>query len=351
MDILELKIISIIQFLGIGGFSKALIKGPTTTIWIWNLHAEAYDFVKQCLIKLCLSRRIFTVNLVHLSIILLWLGGMHFHVVYYLNYLVWLKDLFHVVSSFQVVWNIIGQDILNIDVGGDFLGIYITSGMFYLFRSEGIINIFQLKFSTIACLFYSILILFGSYFYLHIAWFGSSLIIKYRFIGFHHFFILFSFGSLSWSAHQLHIALPFNEILEIGVDIYLIPSPFDLLFSSFLDLCTFGSIFISSFYLVIFISSLNLTISSFLLTQVAFHHFYVGLIFIILGIFLFFINTSKLKFIILDLIFSWDAQLALNLAITGSLSIVYAHYVYLILTYSYLCLDILALVSIFMYYI
>ena len=31
-------IISIIQFLGIGGFSKALIKGPTTTIWIWNLH-------------------------------------------------------------------------------------------------------------------------------------------------------------------------------------------------------------------------------------------------------------------------------------------------------------------------
>lgn len=31
-----------------GHFSKTLSKGPNTTTWIWNLHADAHDFDSQC---------------------------------------------------------------------------------------------------------------------------------------------------------------------------------------------------------------------------------------------------------------------------------------------------------------
>ncbi len=27
-----------------GHFAGSLLKGPTTTTWIWNLHADAHDF-------------------------------------------------------------------------------------------------------------------------------------------------------------------------------------------------------------------------------------------------------------------------------------------------------------------
>ena len=30
-----------------GHFSRTLSKGPTTTTWIWNLHADAHDFDTQ----------------------------------------------------------------------------------------------------------------------------------------------------------------------------------------------------------------------------------------------------------------------------------------------------------------
>jgi photosystem I P700 chlorophyll a apoprotein A1 len=30
-----------------GHFSRTLAKGPKTTTWIWNLHADAHDFDSQ----------------------------------------------------------------------------------------------------------------------------------------------------------------------------------------------------------------------------------------------------------------------------------------------------------------
>lgn len=42
----------------------------------------------------------------------------------------WLSDPTHVGPSAQVVWPIVGQEILNGDVGGGFQGIQITSGFF-----------------------------------------------------------------------------------------------------------------------------------------------------------------------------------------------------------------------------
>jgi photosystem I P700 chlorophyll a apoprotein A1 len=50
----------------------------------------------------------------------------------------------HIKPSAQVVWPIVGQEILNGDVGGGFQGIQITSGFFQLWRASGITSELQL---------------------------------------------------------------------------------------------------------------------------------------------------------------------------------------------------------------
>ncbi|RVW87844.1 Photosystem II protein D1 [Vitis vinifera] len=58
-----------------------------------------------------------------LSIIFLWLSGMYFHGARFSNYEAWLSDPTHIRPSAQVVWPIVGQEILNGDVAGGFRGI------------------------------------------------------------------------------------------------------------------------------------------------------------------------------------------------------------------------------------
>ena len=55
---------------------------------------------------------------------------MYFHSACFSNYELWLSDRTHIGPSAQVVWPIVGQEILNGDVGGGFRGIQITSGFF-----------------------------------------------------------------------------------------------------------------------------------------------------------------------------------------------------------------------------
>eukprot|EP00978_Attheya_sp_CCMP212_P047726 scaffold425542_cov617-Attheya_sp.AAC.1 len=49
----------------------------------------------------------------------------------------WLTDPIGIKQSSQVVWPIVGQEILNADVGGNFQGIQTTSGWFQMWRAEG----------------------------------------------------------------------------------------------------------------------------------------------------------------------------------------------------------------------
>jgi photosystem I P700 chlorophyll a apoprotein A1 len=85
----------------------------------------------------------------HVAIVLNWLSGMHFHGAYFSNYSSWLTDPLHVCPSAQAVWEIVGQEILNSDLGGNYQGIYITSGLFHLWRSSGITSEGQLKLCSI----------------------------------------------------------------------------------------------------------------------------------------------------------------------------------------------------------
>ena len=52
-----------------GHFSRTLAKGPTTTTWIWNLHADAHDF--HVLNTSSASSIVFSSNLAHLSLVYL----------------------------------------------------------------------------------------------------------------------------------------------------------------------------------------------------------------------------------------------------------------------------------------
>jgi photosystem I P700 chlorophyll a apoprotein A1 len=100
-----------------GHFSRTLAKGPKTTTWIWNLHADAHDFDTQTNSLEDISRKIFSAHFGQLAIIFFWVSGMHFHGAYFSNYSAWLANPTTIKQSTQVVWPIVGQEILNGDVG------------------------------------------------------------------------------------------------------------------------------------------------------------------------------------------------------------------------------------------
>ncbi|MFS7939059.1 putative photosystem II [Helianthus anomalus] len=95
-----------------------------------NLHADAHDFESHTSDLEDISRKLFSAHFSQLSIIFLWLSGMYFHGARFFNYEAWLSDPTHIGPSAQVVWPIVGQEILNGDVGGGFRGIQITSRFF-----------------------------------------------------------------------------------------------------------------------------------------------------------------------------------------------------------------------------
>ncbi|KAK4484218.1 hypothetical protein RD792_011441 [Penstemon davidsonii] len=144
-----------------GHFSKTIAKGPDTTTWIWNLHADAHDFDSHTSDLEEISRKVFSAHFGQLSIIFLWLSGMYFHGARFSNYEAWLSDPTHIGPSAQVVWPIVGQEILNGDVGGGFRGIQITSGFFQIWRASGITSELQLYCTAIGALVFSALMLFA----------------------------------------------------------------------------------------------------------------------------------------------------------------------------------------------
>ncbi|KAL9990843.1 Photosystem I P700 chlorophyll a apoprotein A1 [Helianthus debilis subsp. tardiflorus] len=178
---------------------RTIAKGPETTTWIWNLHADAHDFDSHTSDLEEISRKVFSAHFGQLSIIFLWLSGMYFHGARFSNYEAWLSDPTHIGPSAQVVWPIVGQEILNGDVGGGFRGIQITSGFFQLWRASGITSELQLYCTAIGALIFAALMLFAG------------------------------LGSLSWAGHQVHVSLPINQFLNAGVDPKEIPLPHEFI--------------------------------------------------------------------------------------------------------------------------
>ena len=212
-----------------GHFSRTLAKGPATTTWVWDLHADAHDFDSHTTDLEDISRKVFSAHFGQLGVIFIWLSGMYFHGARFSNYEAWLSDPTHIKPSAQVVWPIVGQEILNGDVGGGFQGVQITSGFFQLWRGSGITSELQLYSTAIGALIMAGLMFFAGWWHYHKAapkleWFQNVESMMN-----HHLAGLLGLGSLSWSGHQIHIALPVNTLLDAGVDPKEIPLPHEFM--------------------------------------------------------------------------------------------------------------------------
>eukprot|EP00871_Galdieria_phlegrea_P004001 jgi/Galph1/4601/GphlegSOOS_G3296.1 len=359
-----------------GHFSRSLAKGPKTTTWIWNLHADAHDFDSHTNSLEEISRKIFSAHFGHLAVIFIWLSGMYFHGAKFSNYVAWLNNPINIKPSAQVVWPIVGQEILNADVGGGFQGIQITSGLFQLWRASGITNEMQLYATAIGGLFMAGLMLFAGWFHYHKAapkleWFQNVESMLN-----HHLAGLLGLGSLAWAGHQIHVSLPINKLLDSGITPSQIPLPHEFILNR--NLMTelypsFNKGLLPFFTLnwneyndfLTFKGGLNPVTGGLWLTDTAHHHLAIAIIFIIAG-HMYRTNWGighSLKEI-LDahkgpftgeghkglfeiLTTSWHAQLAINLAMLGSLSIIVAHHMYAMPPYPYLAIDYPTQLSLF----
>jgi len=359
-----------------GHFSRTLAKGPNTTTWIWNLHADAHDFDSHTNSLEDISRKIFSAHFGQLSIIFLWLSGMYFHGAKFSNYVAWLNNPTIVKPSAQVVWPIVGQEILNGDVGGGFQGVQITSGFFQLWRSSGITTEFELYVTAIGGLFMSLLMIIAGWFHYHksapkLEWFQNVESMMN-----HHLAGLLGLGCLGWSGHQIHIALPINKLLDSGVSPQEIPLPHEFMINRSLmsELYPSFSKGILPFFtlnwneysdFLTFKGGLNPINGGLWLSDIAHHHLALSVLFLVAG-HMYRTNWGighSMKEILEAhkgpftgeghkglyeiLTTSWHAQLSINLAMMGSLSIIVAHHMYAMPPYPYIATDYATQLSLF----
>ncbi|MEB3279456.1 MAG: photosystem I core protein PsaA [Lyngbya sp.] len=378
-----------------GHFRRDLAKGPNTTTWIWNLHADAHDFDSHTSDLEDISRKIFSAHFGHLAVIFIWLSGAYFHGAKFSNYEAWLTNPTGIKPSAQVVWPIFGQEILNADVGGGFHGIQITSGLFQLWRANGITNSFQLYCTAIGALVMAALMLFAGWFHYHkrapkLEWFQNVESMMN-----HHLAGLLGLGCLGYAGQQIHVSLPINacldaidagspltvggKLIEKVSDIplphewILNPSLMTDIYPSFAEglrpFFTLNWGVYSDF--LTFKGGLNPVTGGLWLSDTAHHHLALAVLFIIAGHMYrtnwgighsmkqileahkdpLLIGGTGHKGLYETLTTSWHAQLAINLAMMGSLSIIVAHHMYAMPPYPYIATDYPTQLSLFTHHV
>ena len=367
-----------------GHFDRSLAKGPKTTSWIWNLHANAHDFDAHTSDLQEVSRRIFSAHFGHLAVIFIWLSGAFFHGARFSNYSGWLADPTHVKPSAQVVWPIFGQEILNGDMGAGFQGIQITSGLFHVWRGWGITSETQLMALAIGALVMAGLMLNAGVFHYHKAapkleWFQNVESMLN-----HHLAGLLGLGSLSWAGHLIHVSAPVSKLMDAidaGQPLVLdgktiatvadIPLPHEFFnqdliaqlypgFGAGIGAFFSGNWAAYSDFLT-FKGGLNPVTGSLWMTDIAHHHVAIAVLFIVAGHMyrtnwgighsikeihegqkgdpLLFPAPNGHDGLYEFLTTSWHAQLGLNLAMLGSLSIIVAQHMYAMPPYAYMAID------------
>ncbi|MBL6740797.1 MAG: photosystem I core protein PsaA, partial [Synechococcus sp. BS301-5m-G54] len=367
-----------------GHFDRALAKGPKTTSWVWNLHANAHDFDAHTSDLQEVSRRIFSAHFGHLAVIFIWLSGAFFHGARFSNYSGWLADPTHVKPSAQVVWPVFGQEILNGDVGAGFHGIQITSGLFHVWRGWGITSEIQLMALAIGALVMAGLMLNAGVFHYHKAapkleWFQNVESMLN-----HHLAGLLGLGSLSWAGHLIHVSAPVSKLMDAidaGQPLVLdgktiatvadIPLPHeffnqDLLAQLYPGIgAGIGAFFSGNWAaysdFLTFKGGLNPVTGSLWMTDIAHHHVAIAVLFIVAGHMyrtnwgighsikeihegqkgdpLLFPAPNGHDGLYEFLTTSWHAQLGVNLAMLGSLSIIVAQHMYAMPPYAYMAVD------------
>ncbi|KAL2922626.1 hypothetical protein RDABS01_014117 [Bienertia sinuspersici] len=299
-------------------FFKKIAKGLETTTWIWNLHADAHDFDSH------------TSDLEEIP--------ENFLVPFLVNspssFFAWLSDPTHIGPSAQVVWPIVGQEILNGDVWGGFRGIQLNSSFFRFGEHlEYLVN-------------YNFIVPQSAHWASpKLAWFQDVESILN-----HHLAGLVGLRSLSWAGCQVHISLPINQFLNAGVDPQEIPLPHEFilnrdllaqLYPSFAEGATpFFTLNWSKYAeFLTFHGGLDPVTGGLLLTDISHHHLAIAILFLIVEAHKGPFTGQGHKGLYEILTTSWHAQLSLNLDMLGSLTIVVAHHMYSMSPYPYLATD------------
>jgi len=197
----------------------------------------------------------------------------------------------------------------------------------------------------------------------------------------HHLAGLFGLGSLAWTGHLIHVALPVNQMLDKGMKAAAIPLPHEYAFSTEAMAKFFPSFSqgLAPFFtlnwsvysdFLTFKGGLNPQTGSLWMTDIAHHHLAIAVMFIIAG-HMYRTNGPwnplglghSIKEILEAhkgpftgeghkglyevLTTSWHAQLAINLAMTGSISIIVAHHMYAMNPYPYMGVDYATQISLF----
>ncbi|GJS04739.1 photosystem I P700 apoprotein A1, partial [Tanacetum coccineum] len=237
-----------------------------------------------------------------------------------------------------------------------------------IWRASGITSELQLYCTAIGGLVFAALMLFAGWFHYHkaapkLAWFQDVESMLN-----HHLAGLLGLGSLSWAGHQVHVSLPINQFLNAGVDPKEIPLPHEFilnrdllaqLYPSFAEGATpFFTLNWSKYSdFLTFRGGLDPVTGGLWLTDTAHHHLAIAILFLIAG-HMYRTNWGighGLKDILEAhkgpftgqghkglyeiLTTSWHAQLSLNLAMLGSLTIIVAHHMYAMPPYPYLATD------------
>jgi photosystem I P700 chlorophyll a apoprotein A1 len=219
---------------------------------------------------------------------------MYYHGARFSNFEAWLTDPTGIKPSAQVVWPIVGQGILNGDVGGGFHGIQITSGLFQMWRGAGYTNSFQLLCTAIGALVMAGLMLNAGVFHYHVRapkleWFQNVESMLN-----HHLAGLFGLGSLGWAGHLIHISVPVNKLLDSGVAPQDIPLPHEYLFDKAFMADMFPSFAqgLTPFFtlnwgaysdFLTFKGGLNPVTGGLWMTDIAHHHVAIAVMFLVAG--------------------------------------------------------------------
>ena len=248
------------------------------------------------------------------------------------------------------------------DLGSYYSGKVISSGLFQLWLSEGIVCQLTLKLASSVNLISSSFYILGGFIHFYISFLSNSLVNKLSSIATHHLLIFIGLGLVSWSGHIIHIALPLNKLLTSGMLANLLPYPHDLLFLSTISKIFPG--FVCSILVNFNIFSsysgsslLGLTIDSVIgslsLATSAAHHYYLAISLLIASILL-----RNLKLSVFCRILSINlTSISSNLALASSLvlfsagSMLIAHHSYAVPVYPYLSIDYTTLFSLFCHHI
>lgn len=318
-------------------WSKANLfsKGAKRTTWIWNLHAEAHVFEMTSSSSLVIARKIFSSSLAHLALVFFWIGGMAFHGAYFSNFGAWLKDAAATKPSAQILWPLVAQEMLNSDLGHFFQGLEITSGLFCLWRSAGLLSSGALKAASALALFASLFFLLAASFHMHLAYFqlGPA---PLRFPG---LASALGLGSLAWALHEIAVAIPLQACLDSGLDPLFCPE--------ILDARSYAADFIDAKFHLQLAGSLNPETEGLFLGQIAAHHFSFGFALLLSSSLEAALRAAPLSRSRRD----WHAEFSRSLGVLGSLSIFFAFEAETLPSYPFLALDYATEVSLFSHHI